>query len=384
LNNLLIANGLFDEAIPCLVQVERLDPKDPHWPYWHGALLLASNPREGLPKLRQALALCELDEYRAAVLLPLALTLVEMGDLDEAAGHLQALETIEGPSPRVRYGLGLLALARDDRSEARRQLEQLTDNPYTRQRVCTLLAGLTDGDEALAKKYWKAAKEPPADRRWPSAFEDELRPYKIEPRRRLAAYQEMEAQGRTEDALEYLQRLAVTSPDEDVCFTLGHALLRRNELARAAAALRQALGFNPRNVKAHYLLAEALLREGEKRGGDPGGKEQARELFGQAVRASAEAVRLQEGHAHAHLTRARALQHLGRKEEALAALRAAVVAGPQFSETHLALGEALAEAGQIDEALKHLEDAVRVAGPGDSRPREALEKWSGKARERRE
>ena len=50
------------------------------------------------------------------------------------------------------------------------------------------------------------------------------------------------------------------------------------------------------------------------------------------------------------------------------ALRQALLCQPEYADMHLALGEALAEAGQTAEALAHLEDAARLARPDDPRP----------------
>ena len=40
LSKFLIANGFYEQAIPCLAQTERLDPGQACWPYWRGVLLL--------------------------------------------------------------------------------------------------------------------------------------------------------------------------------------------------------------------------------------------------------------------------------------------------------------------------------------------------------
>src|SRR5262249_26238268 len=60
-----------------------------------------------------------------------------------------------------------------------------------------------------------------------------------------------------------------------------------------------------------------------------------------------------------------------------AAFREAVLCQPETAEMHLALGEALAEAGKIDEGLPSLETAARLARPEGGRPKAALQKWRG-------
>jgi tetratricopeptide (TPR) repeat protein len=161
-----------------------------------------------------------------------------------------------------------------------------------------------------------------------------------------------------------------------VTFTLGMELLGRGDLPGAEAAFGQALVANPRNAKAHLFLATCLLRRAESGAG-------GEELYKQTLAAADQALALQGDLAYAHLTRARALRHLARSEDALAALREAVLRGPEFAEMHQALGEALAERGQMGEALRELEDAVRLAKPGDAGPERALRKWRDKAAKQR-
>ena len=159
-----------------------------------------------------------------------------------------------------------------------------------------------------------------------------------------------------------------------MCFTLGVALLSRNELPQAEEAFRQAIHFNPRNPKAHLFLATVLLQRGENEKG------RGKELFTEALAAADAALALQGDLAYAHLARGRALKHLGRPEEAVAALREAVLRGQEYAEVHQALGEALAEQGNLKEGLERLRDAVRLAKPGDGGPQQALRKWQAKAK----
>ncbi len=376
----LMANGFFKQAMLCFVQVERLDPAEPRWPYFQGALMLMYGNRDGFPKLRRALDLTRSPEERAAVLFQLALALIEDGQLDEAEEHLGELRRIEEDSPGVHLGLGLLAHGRDDRALARAHLSRLTEHPSARKKVCALLAGLNADNDKLARSYRQQAGQFPDDQPWATSFDNDLKAYRPEPVRPLAPYYELEAQGRGREAVEYLRDYAARSPNEEVCFTLGFALFRMNQFEEAAEEFRRATGYNPRNAKAHLFMANALYLWGEQRHRQPDGKGPALELFQKAVAAADQALGLQWDLPHAHMIRGQALKHLGRIEESLQALREAVVVGSESAEFHVALGEGLAEAGQLPEALQHLENAVQLARPDDPRPRAALEKWRAKAR----
>jgi Flp pilus assembly protein TadD len=187
--------------------------------------------------------------------------------------------------------------------------------------------------------------------------------------------------GKRQEALILLRKFAAESPDAEVCSALGFILFQMDQFEDTVKVLRDAIAFDPRIVKTHVILGAALVRIGEKEKQKPGGKTQALELFRQAVAAEDAALALQKTHAPAHLLRGQALQLMGgRTDDCLRALRDAVLFEPDNSFMHLTLGEALAEAGKIPEALQHLENAVRLAEPNDSRPRLALEKWRPKAK----
>ena len=376
----LLANGFTEQPIPCFAQAQRLDPKEPRWPYFQGALLLNSNPREAFVKLREALAVARSAPVRKEILFLLAVGLVEDGQLDEAERHLQELRAIDGDSPAVHFGLGLLAVAGDDRPTAVAHLSQLTDHPCARKRACALLALLTGDDRQRALDYRRRAAELPDDRPWPRYFEEEVARYRAVPEQRLTRYLELAAEGHREEALNVLRQFVEQSPDETSCFALGFELFKANQFEEAEPPFRQAVGFNPRNPKAHFFLGTTLLQMGEKRLRQADGGKKALELFREAVAAEDKAIALQNDLADAHLTRARALKHLTRTAEAIEAFRQAVRVGTEYAEMHQALGEALAESGQLREGLEHLENAVNLAKPDDPRPRAALEKWKGKTK----
>lgn len=376
----LIANGFYAEALPCLVQAERFAPTEPRWPYLHGTLLRNTTPHDGTARLRRALTLARSDDEKGAILFSLGLALVQEGRLDEAEECLRALEKTGADRPRIQFGLGLLALARGDRPQARHYLSQLIDSPFARKKACSLLAGLMEDNQQPTLDYRRKAADLPDDLRWPDHFTADIPTYQVDPTRRLTTYRELKAQGRPGEALKYLVQLVTDEPDEMTCFILGYDLLAMHQFEQAEQALRQALTFNPHNPKTHLFIGAALFERGEKALRQPDGKEQANELFRQAVQAEDTALKIQWNLTDAHLIRGRALSRLGRRGEAIRSLREATLVSPNLAEAHQTLGEALADSGQFREAIEHLENAVRVAPPGDPRPRQALEKCRAKAK----
>ena len=375
----LAANSLDEKtALRCFENAERFDPKNPAWPYLHGLQIMPTDPQQGIPLLRQAFALAKKQDERTAILFRLANVLIENGQLDEAAQHLEALRQIEPDPRRVHYTQAMLAMARGDGATARGHLLELTDHPSCRRRSLSLLASLADTPPKLAAGYKEQAARLPADEAWPDSFATELTQHKVDIRTRSARYLELTSQGQHQEAMMYLRRVVAESPDDELCFMLGFALLKSNEPEEAAQRFRESLRYNAKNVKTHLFLGAALYAQGENRLREPQAKEQALELFRQSIAAFDQAIAYQADLGTAHLFRGRALQHLGREDEAIAALRNALLLQPDSADTHLYLGEALAESGNLREGLEHLDNAVQIAQPKDARPAEALKKWRAK------
>lgn len=373
----LLANGFPEEAIPCFAHAQRFDPTEPRWPYFHGGLLIMYSRPGGFDQLRTALAAARSSRDRATVLFELAELLIEDGQLDEAGQRVEEARAIDGENPRVDFTVGVLALNRGDRTTARARLGNLADHPAVRRKVCALLAGLVE-DADLANDYRRRAESLPEDAPWPDSYLVELVRYRATPHQRLADYLELENQGRHDEALQMLRDLVARSPGEDACFTLGLTLMRRGQYEEAASAFKQAMEYGPDKSKIHLFRGACLVEAGDKRFKEVGGRDRALEMFREAVREEDRAIALNPTVADPYLTRGRALKYLGRNEEAIATFRQAVLVGSDIAEMHQALGEALAEAGQVREGLEHLRDAVRLAKPDDPKPKKALEAWEAK------
>jgi len=106
---------LFDiDADHCFAEAARLDPSDARWPYGRGLLALKRNPDNALPFLRQAIAVESRPGTLSDYSMQLAEALLERRELDEAE-QLFGQEYERDPSNlRAAFGLGLIAVARDD------------------------------------------------------------------------------------------------------------------------------------------------------------------------------------------------------------------------------------------------------------------------------
>src|SRR5438105_554199 len=59
LGKVLMANGFIPQAVQCLAVCERLDPRDPRWPYLRGLGTQREDPEQALVYFQRACQLCE-------------------------------------------------------------------------------------------------------------------------------------------------------------------------------------------------------------------------------------------------------------------------------------------------------------------------------------
>jgi tetratricopeptide (TPR) repeat protein len=375
-------NGYPEQALACLIQAERFDPTEPQWPYLHAHSLLLDNPRAALPHYQRALELAVTQDQCAAIHFRLAVTMAELGRLDAAEQHLEALRQIEPESARAHFGAALVADARDERQAARQHLEALLGSPFGRRHAHVRLAAiaLADGDEELTHGYQRRLGQLPADLPWPDPFLVEMKSFAVGQQSRLQEAESLEAGGRLRESVALLRRIAAEMPDVGSYLALGLGLGKLEAYDEAESVLRAVIDMDPHNFKANHYLGTVLFFKGEKQRASANGEDRAGDLFRQAVAAQDRALATNRDHGLAHLMRGRALAYLGNTDESLRELREAVRCRPDLADTHLYLGEALGEAGQLTKALAHLKDAVRYARPDDPRPRRALEKWQAKSK----
>src|SRR5262245_2043686 len=95
------------EALSCLAEAERLEPREPRWPYFQALLLMERSPDAARAKLRRVVDLC--GNQPDAPRLHLATLLAEAGQWDEAKKVLLPLiQSIPEHGPAL---LGLAQIA---------------------------------------------------------------------------------------------------------------------------------------------------------------------------------------------------------------------------------------------------------------------------------
>ncbi len=373
LGKLLLASHFEEPAAACFVQAETLDAADPRWPYLRADSLVQHDPDAALPLLRRTVELCDrTDPANTAPRLRLAETLLAVGRSDEAEAPLRRVLEIEPDNPRAHLDLGLMAYDRDDLATSRAHLERCQESPWTRRRACNQLAALHQrlGDSGAAAEYSRRAAAAPADRSWDDPFLREARRPAQVGTVRLKVAESLEAAGRYAEAASLLRDVVRESPDYGAFIGLGKDLLLLGDDAGAEEALRAAVALAPERAQAYYYLSKLFFLRAEKqrRQGPAAEGFRAAEDFARA------AIARKPDHALAHLSLGLSLRNLGRRTEAINALREAVKCSPDSAELYLHLGETLAEDGRRTEARTELQRAVQLAKPDDPRPRAALAK----------
>src|SRR5207249_4790486 len=95
------------------------------------------------PFLRKAAELCDrVDPDNFAPRLRLAELLFATGTYADAETQLRRAAQIEPNDPTVHLDLGLLAFARNELEESRRELLRCQHSPFTQQRACAQLAAI--------------------------------------------------------------------------------------------------------------------------------------------------------------------------------------------------------------------------------------------------
>jgi tetratricopeptide (TPR) repeat protein len=352
-----------DISLACFTEAERLDPKNPRWPYFSGGILAVTlhKPEEAIAKLQRAVELCDRGDRQGTPRLLLAETLLSLGQLEDAERHFQQVLATDPRNVRAHYGLGLVASARGDWHNCRKQLETCLSSPQAGKKARIHLAAVCErlGDKKSADKYTTEAARLPGDADWMDPFRAEHLQLAKRKMDRYRAVEYLEAAGHFDQAVSILADLVQKYPNDYLPhLMMGRILPQMGKFQPAEEHLRTALQLAPDKIQVYYLLGLVLFERG---------------LFEESAQFARKALALNPDYGYAHMCLGRALKALGDRKEALKALRQAVHCNPEFADNHLHLGILLAEEGKRDEARSCLRQAQLLA-PNDPRPKAELEK----------
>jgi tetratricopeptide (TPR) repeat protein len=184
-----------------------------------------------------------------------------------------------------------------------------------------------------------------------SRMELEINPNNAAAHRRLGDLYAQE--GRLDESLgEFAAALLIDPRDADTHASRAQTLLRMSRFADAVMAARTAMTLRPSHEAAHYALGTALLRTGKSDEGLA-----ALQKFEQ-LQAAARARRDAEW--QLKLLKEQAVEQVARQDYRAAAdlLRRAVAYAPPDGSVHLAAGALLIKAGDYEDAIPLLKEAV--------------------------
>jgi tetratricopeptide (TPR) repeat protein len=170
--------------------------------------------------------------------------------------------------------------------------------------------------------------------------------------------------GKVEEAIGHFERAVQIEPDWAVAHnSLGSALLQEGKVQEAVDHLERAVRSDPNYAEAHYNLGNALLQQGK---------------YQEAIECYRRALALKPEFAQAHHNLA-VLLEADRPQEAIAHYEEAVRLYPGYTQAHYNLAMLLANQGRIDEAISHLQTALKLE-PESEKIRRALDEMgSGKS-----
>src|SRR5262249_1698937 len=248
-------------AETCFAQAEKLDPDELRWPYLRGEALLPGDPDAALPHLRRAAELAGRGKADSvAPWLRLAGGILGKRENEEAEKNFRLVLDVDDGNPSAHLGLGLLAEERGQFKESRRHLERARRSPLTQQRACARLAVVCSrlGDKEAAAQFSERAAALPPDSRWVDPYLAECLQLGVDKSNVFQRVEQLEAQGRFQDAIDLLEQMIARSPDARAYVGLGRNLIQRGDAERAERAFLSALHLAPDNVRAHYQLARLL------------------------------------------------------------------------------------------------------------------------------
>ena len=310
MGKLFMAAEYYDAAEPCLRNARQLAPNDMRWPYFLGHVFrYRSDPARAAPFFEEALTHSPQD-------VPTLVWLAEMNLAqnrpDAAEEPLKRAQALDGSSGAVLYGLGRVALEKQDYALAVKYLEAaLANRPdANRLRYPLALAYRGLGDRDKAEEHLRLRGEV------------ELRP--VDP---LLG----EVSGLLQNAAAYEAR--------------GSQALGARQWPEAVANLQKAVELAPDNAFSRLNLGTALYMQGNADG---------------ALEQYREAIRLSPTLARAHFAIGVLMESRGQDDEAIKAFETAIASDARYVEPRFSLANALRRGGRAKESLPQYAEVLRL------------------------
>jgi tetratricopeptide (TPR) repeat protein len=344
--------GFREQAAYCLAEAERLDPKDPRWPYLQAALRITDSPSLAITKLRRTVTLC--DNQPEMPRLRLARLLAENGQPEAARQELKKLLEARPNSGPARLLMAQLSQTHGDLDQAIALAESCTTNAYTVRSAWTLLSALQrrKGDTNAADIASRRAAAAVPDAPWPDPFEEEVLAWRSDARSLSDRAQGHLMAGRPAEAMPLIQRLVREHPDfPETWLLLGRAQVLQKQPSAAEQSLRRFLQMDPQSVNGHFQLGMCLL---------------AQQRYDEAAATFQHATTLKRDFGPAFFNLGFALAKAGKKREAVGPFQEAIRQNPETIDSYILLADLHLQLGEKSQAIELAKLAERL-NPADRR-----------------
>jgi tetratricopeptide (TPR) repeat protein len=368
---LLLAHKCNAEADTCFAEASRLDPASPYWFYYRyvASLRLNNDPDQLLYFLRQADQRADLlpEEYRVALRLRLAETLLEREEIAEAEKVYRSEGQKYPKSERVALGLGYIAFRQGDNQKAVELLTPLQITVSARQ-VTQLLAMLSQkqNDRAATERFEQRLASLGPDTDWPDPFYALIYEYESPEMKAREMVPQLVRQGAYRQAAEICVARLKERPQLSLYLGAGVNFVRSGDFDRGLEMLWAAERLEPDNSTIAFAIAEGLLQWGNAERERDSASPTSMKHWREAVVSARRAVQLKKSHALAYLVLGRALILLGEPEAAVEELQRGVEYRPEFFQLQYYLGLAYLESAgwfrpeHYQQATLHLENARKL------------------------
>ncbi len=351
LGSILKSFGFREQAIACLAEAERLNSREPRWPYLQATLQIGE-ASIAIPKLHRTVALCGNDPEMPR--LRLARLLAETGDADKARDELQQLLRARPNSGPARILMAQTSQTLGDWERALDLARTSVTNPYTARTAWTLLSTLhrRRGDTNAAEFASRRAAAITPDAPWPDPFEDEVLAWRSDARSLSDRAQAYLMGARPADALPLVDRLAREHPDfSETWLLLGRAQHLQNQSTAAEQSFRRFLQLDPQSVNGHFQLGMSLL---------------AQKRYAEAATTFQHATTLKRDFGPAFFNLGFALAKSGKSREAIPAFQEAIRQSPEMIDAYILLADLHVQLGETSEAIR-LANLAEQLNPADPR-----------------
>jgi tetratricopeptide (TPR) repeat protein len=343
---IVLDNNLFEQALPCFAQAERLDPTNPRWPHYQGITLLRSDPGAALPRFQRATQLA--GDAASPSRLRLAELYLQLGRFEEARAEFETLLKADAKLPWAHLGLARLAFHEGKPDQSRRHLLVPLSVPMTAKSALLLSAEINarEGNAAAARQDLAKAMDLQRAPDWPDPFVRDALQYQAGQAALVRKAEMLCDMRRLPEATKLLQEVVREYPESKAGWTLmGWALMQQGRPGDAEKCLHAALKIDA--DVATPLVYLGMIRATSK---DSAG---AKDYFRRAIDKKPDSF-------EAHFNLGQCLKEEKDLPGAIAELRKAVDCQPFNARAHAQLGELLLDNHREDDASFHLQEAITL------------------------